>query len=120
MLVDGTTLSRCFALIKWDATVKGLGLRITPNGVKSYILNYWYHGRQRRATIARATEVSLKIARQLAGDQSALAKALNQHEEQHPASVAAIRRLCWLRVRRKAPVNQKICGLNFKVAHYPR
>ena len=31
--------------ILWDATVKGLGLRITPKGVKSYILNYRIHGR---------------------------------------------------------------------------
>ena len=55
--------------ILWDATVKGLGLRITPKGVKSYILNYRIHGRERRATLARASEISLKIARERAGDQ---------------------------------------------------
>lgn len=55
--------------ILWDATVKGLGLRITSKGVKSYILNYRIHGRERRATLARASEISLKIARERAGDQ---------------------------------------------------
>ena len=55
--------------ILWDATVKGLGLRITPKGVKSYILNYRINGRERRATIARSSEISLKIARERAGDQ---------------------------------------------------
>ena len=43
-----------------DATVKGLGLRITAKGVKSYILNYRIGGRERRATIARASVISLK------------------------------------------------------------
>ena len=55
--------------ILWDSPVKGLGLRITPKGVKSYILNYRINGRERRATIARASEISLKIARERAGDQ---------------------------------------------------
>ena len=55
--------------ILWDAAVKGLGLRITPNGAKSYILNYRINGRQRRITLARASEISLKVARQRAGEQ---------------------------------------------------
>ena len=55
--------------ILWDSTVKGLGLRITPKGVKSYILNYRINGRLRRATIARTSEISLKIARERAGEQ---------------------------------------------------
>ena len=55
--------------ILWDSKVKGLGLRITPKGVKSYILNYRINGRERRATLARTSEISLKIARERAGDQ---------------------------------------------------
>ena len=55
--------------ILWDSTVKGLGLRTTPKGVKSYILNYRINGRERRATLARASEISLKIARERAGEQ---------------------------------------------------
>ena len=56
-------------LILWDATVKGLGLRITPKGVKSYILNYRVNGREHRATIGRASEMSLKSAREQAVEQ---------------------------------------------------
>ena len=38
--------------ILWDSQVKGLGLRVTPAGTKSYILNYRVAGRERRATRA--------------------------------------------------------------------
>ena len=38
----------------WDSEVKGFGLRITPAGVKSYVLNYRDNaGRWRRYTIGR-------------------------------------------------------------------
>jgi integrase len=55
--------------IEWDDAVRGLGIRITPGGVKSYILNYRAGGSQRRMTIGRTSEVSLSRARQIAGDQ---------------------------------------------------
>ena len=55
--------------ILWDSHVKGLGLRITPAGSKSYILNYRVTGRTRRATLARASEISLKAARKRAGEE---------------------------------------------------
>ena len=55
--------------ILWDSTVTGLGLRVTPKGVKSYILNYRVNGRERRATLARVSEISLKIVREMAGKQ---------------------------------------------------
>ena len=55
--------------ILWDSTVTGLGVRVTPKGVKSYILNYRVNGRERRATLARVGEVSLKIARERAVSQ---------------------------------------------------
>ena len=54
--------------IIWDGRVKGLGLRITANGVKSYILAYRLHGRQRKATLGRAGELALTEARRMAGD----------------------------------------------------
>ena len=57
--------------IIWDRQVKGLGLRITPAGAKSYILNYRVAGRERRATLARASELSLKAARERAGSELA-------------------------------------------------
>ena len=52
--------------ILWDHQVKGLGVRITPAGSKSYILNYRVAGRERRATLARVAELSLKAARERA------------------------------------------------------
>ena len=53
--------------IIWDSKVRGLGVRITTAGVKSYILNYRVGGRERRATLARVPELSLKAARERAG-----------------------------------------------------
>ena len=61
--------------ILWDGEVKGLGLRITPGGAKSYILNYRVAGRMRRATLARASEVTLKGARERAGEELAAIRA---------------------------------------------
>ncbi len=53
--------------ILWDHQVKGLGVRVTPAGTKSYILNYRIAGREHRATLARASEIPLREARELAG-----------------------------------------------------
>ena len=53
--------------ILWDGQVKGLGLRIAPGGTKAYILNYRVDGRERRATLGRVSELSLKAARERAG-----------------------------------------------------
>ena len=52
--------------ILWDSTVNGLVVRITPNGVKSYILNYLVNGLERRMTLARVGEITLKIVREQA------------------------------------------------------
>ena len=51
----------------WDEHVRGFGVRVTPTGVKSYVLNYRIAGRERRLTIGRCTELSLKAARERAG-----------------------------------------------------
>ena len=49
--------------IEWDDEVAGLGLRITPAGVKSFIVNYRVDGRERRITIGRTNDMSLATAR---------------------------------------------------------
>jgi len=54
--------------ILWDGEVKGLGLRITRAGVKSYVLSYRADGRKRLMTLARASETSLEGVRRLSGD----------------------------------------------------
>ena len=50
----------------WDVQVRGFGVRVTPGGVKSYILNYRADGRERRLTIGRCAELSLRDARERA------------------------------------------------------
>ncbi len=63
--------------IIWDREVKGFGLRVTPAGSKSYIVNYRADGRERRATIGRPSETRLREARQLAGETLASVRAGN-------------------------------------------
>jgi integrase len=53
--------------ILWDLEVKGLGLRITPANVKSFVLSYRFEGRKRLMTLARESEISLEDVRRLAG-----------------------------------------------------
>ena len=55
--------------ILWDGTVKGLGVRITPAGAKSFVLSYRSANRKRLATLARCSEVSLRSARERAGEE---------------------------------------------------
>ena len=57
--------------ILWDGQTRGLGLRITPSGTKSYVLSYRFAGRKRCMTLARAVEISLKAARKRAGTELA-------------------------------------------------
>jgi integrase len=49
--------------IAWDGEVKGFGVRITHNGVVSFVLNYRVNGRQRLYTIARYPDWSVERAR---------------------------------------------------------
>ena len=53
--------------IVWDFQVRGLGVRVTPAGAKSYVIDYRTAGRRRRATLARCSELSLRDARERAG-----------------------------------------------------
>jgi integrase len=47
----------------YDDEVPGFGVRITANGVISFVLNYRVHGRERRYTIGRFPEYSATAAR---------------------------------------------------------
>lgn len=81
-------------VIKWDREVKGLGVRIAPGGTKAFILNYRVDGRERRATLARCSEMSLKEARQRAGRELAAirdgeADPLSRREERSAAPTMA-------------------------------
>ena len=76
--------------ILWDSQVKGLGLRITPAGTKSYVLNYRIAGRERRATLARASDLPLKAARARASEELTAIRAgtTDPLERQREAKVA--------------------------------
>ena len=51
----------------WDKQCMGLGLQVTPKGVKNYVIRYRVGNRRRQAIIARAGQISLKDARERAG-----------------------------------------------------
>lgn len=50
----------------WDGEVKGFGLRLTPGGAKSFVVDYRAQGRQRRFTIGSYPDWSVQAARQAA------------------------------------------------------
>ena len=52
--------------IIWDVRVKGFGLKVSPKGKKTYVIDYRTDGRQRRATIGRPSEISLAAVRRRA------------------------------------------------------
>lgn len=47
----------------WDSTLPGFGIRCTANNIKSYVLRYMIHGKQRIKTICRIGILDLTDAR---------------------------------------------------------
>ena len=45
--------------ILWDKTTKGLGLKVTPAGAKSFVLSYRHDGRKRQMVVGRASETTI-------------------------------------------------------------
>lgn len=54
--------------IVYDNQIRGFGVRVTPTGTVSFVLNYSVHGRERRLTLGRYPEISATMARQEALD----------------------------------------------------
>ena len=54
--------------IAWDSEIRGFGVRITAQSVKSFIFDYRISGRQRRLTIGRTSELTILAARIRAGE----------------------------------------------------
>src|SRR5580658_10089394 len=54
------------AAITYDADVPGFGIRVTANGIRSFVLNYVVNGRERRMTIGRFPTWSATAAREQA------------------------------------------------------
>ena len=46
------------ARILWDSQVSGLGCKVFPSGLKTFVLSYRVAGRKRLATLARCGEIS--------------------------------------------------------------
>jgi integrase len=54
--------------ITWDSELKGFGVRVTPGGAITYVLDYRVHGRQRRYKIGRHPEWTAEAARRKAAE----------------------------------------------------
>ena len=52
----------------WDEQVRGLGLRVTERGVKSWVVMYRTSGTQRRMTLGHYPNLKLSDARELADE----------------------------------------------------
>ena len=59
----------------WDSQVRGLGLQITQGGKRNFVVRYKVGNRKRQAILARASELSLKAARERAGAELAAIRA---------------------------------------------
>jgi integrase len=47
----------------WDAKQPGFGVRVSPNGTKTFVLMYWLNGRKHRMTLGHFPSKSLSDAR---------------------------------------------------------
>ncbi len=52
----------------WDDSLPGFGMRLSPQGRKTWVLMFWFNGRQRRLTLGTYPALSLSEARQRARD----------------------------------------------------
>lgn len=64
-LIDSLTYTRSppERQVHWDRAVRGFGVRVYPNGEKSYVFSYRHEGRKRLITLGRVGEVTLDQAR---------------------------------------------------------
>jgi integrase len=54
--------------IFWIEGIKGFGLRITPNDIKSWVIQYSWEGGMKKATLGRYPKMSLSEARRVFAD----------------------------------------------------
>src|SRR5262249_178036 len=64
-LIDSLSYSRVAPArqFAWDDAVRGFGVRIYPNGEKSFVFSYRHEGRKRLIALGRVTELTLDQAR---------------------------------------------------------
>lgn len=53
-------------IIEWDTAERGLGIRVTAAGVRSFVLRYVIDGREKRMTLGGFPALTLSAARELA------------------------------------------------------
>jgi len=92
--------------ITYDDDLPGFGIRVTPAGARSYVLNYRVRGRERRYTIGSAREWSCAAARKHAAELRAKIR-LGQDP------------LADLEADRSAPTVAALCD-RFEEEHLPR
>ena len=56
-------------VILWDGQIRGLGCKVAVSGLTTYVLSYRRGRRKRLATLGRCSEMSLRHARNLAGEE---------------------------------------------------
>lgn len=65
-LVDAIAPEGDRTRIVWDDALPGFGLRVTPAGVRAYVIEYRHKGRSRRMTLGRHGPMTPDAARKLA------------------------------------------------------
>ena len=57
---------RAKAFYLWDPTLPGFGVRVTPKGVRTFVLRYLADGKDRMLTVAHSPATKLADARTMA------------------------------------------------------
>ena len=50
----------------WDLATRGLGIQVTPSGVRSWVLSFRLHGKKDMTTLGRWPEMTVEQARKAA------------------------------------------------------
>lgn len=61
--------------IYWDGEIPGFGIRVYPNGAKSFILDYRLKGVKKRKVLGKWPATPLKVVREIARQKSTVARA---------------------------------------------
>jgi integrase len=94
----------------WDAALPGFGLRITPNGSKSFIVSYRVGGRKKMLVLGRYGVLTCEQARQLARERLVqVAKGVDPAEEKKVEQRANLlmKDICLEYIERYAKVHKK-------------
>ena len=101
--------------IVWDSTHRGLGLRVTPRGTRSFIVAYRFNGYPRMLTIGNSPPLTLEQALERYSDAlKSVAQARQMRVQEHetpPAELRPARRKRDRREARNGPI--AVCRADF-------